>query len=243
MSDGAALLRLEGIGKSFASSGPEGEELPVLRGVDLELARGESVAIVGPSGSGKSTLLNIVGTLESPDAGRVLWEGRALSELDEEERAEFRNRRIGFVFQHHHLLPQCSALENVLLPTLARRGSRVNEEALERAQGLLERVGLGERLRHLPSELSGGERQRVALVRALINDPDLLLADEPTGSLDAASARDLGDLLLQLNRERDLALLLVTHSLELADRMQRVVELCDGRLAIRGAQIFGKPEG
>ena len=237
MSPEPAQVRLDGVVKSFASPGADGCELPVLRGVDLEVRAAESLAILGPSGSGKSTLLNIIGTLEAPDAGQVLWEGGSLAELDEPARAEFRNRRIGFVFQHHHLLPQCSALENVLLPTLAQRGSAIQHSAQQRARELLGQVGLEERMEHRPAALSGGERQRVALVRALINEPDLLLADEPTGSLDAASATELGDLLLSLNRERSLTLIVVTHSAELAERMQRVAILRDGRIA--GAEASG----
>jgi len=231
------LVELRGIGKRFEGG------TDVLADLNLEIVAGQSLAIVGPSGSGKSTLLNIIGGLLPQTAGSVMFEGVELSSLDPNALAAFRNREIGYVFQSHHLLPQCTALENVLLPTLAEDAGSDKNESKARAESLLERVGLGHRLAHRPGQLSGGERQRVAVARALVNRPSLLLADEPTGSLDAASARDLGDLLLQLNRERDLALLLVTHSLELADRMQRVVELCDGRLAIRGAQIFGKPEG
>ncbi len=229
-SEGNVLLRLEAVVKSFGSPTEGHESLPVLRGIDLELAPGEALAIVGPSGSGKSTLLNLIGTLEVPDAGQLFWKGRDLAKLDESALAEFRNREVGFIFQHHHLLPQCSALENVLLPTLAQSGSVVNEQARERAKQLLERVGLAERINHRPSQLSGGERQRVAVVRALINEPALLLADEPTGSLDATSASALGELLVELNRERELALVLVTHSEELASRMQRQVELRAGQL-------------
>ena len=237
MSESASLIRLEGVVKSFATSDAGAEGLPVLSGVDLELARGDSVAIVGPSGSGKSTLLNLIGTLDTPDAGRISWEGSDLAELDEAGRAEFRNRRIGFVFQHHLLLPQCTALENVLIPTLAQAGSRIEAERTEQARELLTSIGLGERIQHRPAQLSGGERQRVALVRALINDPDLLLADEPTGSLDATSAAALGDLLFQLNEQRGMALLLVTHSLELAARAGRVLELQGGRLT--GTELSG----
>jgi ABC-type lipoprotein export system ATPase subunit len=229
-SAGSPLLRLEGVVKSFDTPGADAPPLPVLRGVDLELEPGESLAIVGPSGSGKSTLLNLIGTLEAPDAGRLLWKGDDLSALDEAGLAEHRNREVGFVFQHHHLLPQCSAIENVLLPTLARSGSSVSAEQRARAEELLRRVGLAERLDHRPAQLSGGERQRVAVVRALINEPALLLADEPTGSLDASSAAELGELLVQLNREDQLALVVVTHSQELANRMQRAVRLREGEL-------------
>ncbi|MFT7485209.1 MAG: lipoprotein-releasing system ATP-binding protein [Candidatus Paceibacteria bacterium] len=222
------LLQLVGVGKSFDSQGQAA--LQVLLDVDLELAQGESVAIVGPSGSGKSTLLNLIGTLETPDTGKLLWQGRDLAALDEVALAEFRNRQVGFIFQHHHLLPQCSALENVLLPTLARGDYSARKAQEARARQLLQRVGLENRVEHRPAQLSGGERQRVAVVRALINEPALLLADEPTGSLDADSAGALGDLLVELNLERELALVLVTHSPELANRMQRQVELRAGAL-------------
>ncbi len=231
MSDEPTLLKLEHVAKSFRSPGAEQHSVPVLREVDLVLQRGDSLAIVGPSGSGKSTLLNLIGTLESPDSGRLLWLGEDLAVRNESALAQFRNREIGFVFQHHHLLPQCSALENVLLPTLAMKGSQVQGDVRARAQQLLQRVGLQERMDHLPAQLSGGERQRVAVVRALINQPAMLLADEPTGSLDAASAAALGELLLELNSEENLALVVVTHSTELAGRMRRQVELQAGRLA------------
>lgn len=225
------LLRLAGVTKSFASAAAGGAPLTVLQDVELNLAEGESIAIVGPSGSGKSTLLNLIGTLEAPDSGHVLWRDKDLGSLDEKALAEFRNQQIGFVFQHHHLLPQCTALENVLLPTLAAAGSQIQGEQEDRARQLLGRVGLGDRMGHRPSQLSGGERQRVAVVRALINQPALLLADEPTGSLDAASAADLGDLLVELNAQDNLTLVLVTHSMLLARRMSRLVELKSGSLA------------
>ena len=216
--------------KRFAAveGGPVRE---VLRDVDLELRAGEAVAVVGPSGSGKSTLLHVIGTLEPPSAGAVLWEGRDLARAGPRERAAFRSRELGFVFQEHHLLPQCSALENVLVPTLARRAERAERAAAaERGRGLLARVGLAERLDHRPAQLSGGECQRVALVRALINGPRLLLADEPTGSLDAESSDAIGTLLLELNRAEGLTLLVVTHSERLAALLPRRLELRDGRL-------------
>lgn len=202
----------------------------VLKDVTLRVAAGESVAIVGPSGSGKSTLLNIIGTLDGPTAGSVLLEGRDLSKFNGKELATIRNREIGFVFQLHHLLPQCTVLENVLVPTLVNgnRSSRENSET--RARQLLERVGLDSRLSHRPGQLSGGERQRVAVVRALINNPKLLLADEPTGSLDRAAADNLSQLLIELNREEGVTLIVVTHSLDLAARLGRVLELRDGLL-------------
>jgi ABC-type lipoprotein export system ATPase subunit len=201
----------------------------VLRGISLKVDAGTSLAIVGPSGSGKSTLLNIIGTLDRPTAGRVLFEGRDLATLSDDELALLRNRRIGWVFQNHYLLPPLSALENVLAPTLAN-ADRPDAQTVARAGELLERVGLGHRLHHRPDQLSGGERQRVALARALINQPSLLLADEPTGSLDHAAAESLAALLVELNRDQGVTLLTVTHWPELAGRMGRVLELRDGRL-------------
>lgn len=227
MADGPPLLELQDVTKTYP--GPAGA-LPVLSNLRLVLERGESLAIVGPSGCGKTTLLNIIGTLDRPTAGRVCLEGRDLTALDERALADVRNRQIGFVFQMHHLLPQCTVLENVLVPTLACRNEVLRDGAPDRARRLLERVGLSGRLDHRPGQLSGGERQRVAVVRALINEPQLLLADEPTGALDRASAETLADLLVDLNRELHLTLVVVTHALELARRMRRVMELRDGRL-------------
>lgn len=226
------ILVLDGVVQrySHAAAAP----IEVLRGVSLIVHRGESVAIVGPSGSGKSTLLTIMGAMATPTAGRVLLDGEDITRLDSEQLASIRNRKIGFVFQSHHLLPQCSAIENVLIPTLARRDGAVAKRAAT-ARDLLASVGLGERLHHRPGELSGGECQRVALVRALINDPVLVLADEPTGSLDGRSADAMGDLLVSLNRERGVTLVVVTHSDRLASRLGRVLELRDGLLHETGA--------
>lgn len=223
-----AILELGGVTKSYAS--PDGVETPVLRGVDLTLGRGESLAIAGPSGCGKSTLLNIIGTLDRPTAGRVVLDGRDVSSLTEPQLAEVRSGVVGFVFQLHHLLPQCSILENVLVPTLV---AKVDCDAEGRGRKLLERVGLGHRLTHRPGQLSGGECQRAAVVRALINRPKLLLADEPTGSLDRANAESLAALLGELNREEGVALIYVTHAADLAARAGKVLELRDGRLAPR----------
>lgn len=220
------LLELIDVSKSYAAGAP-----PVLRGLDLRVEAGESLAVVGPSGCGKSTLLNIIGTLDRPTAGKVLLDGRDLAGLDDDALAALRSRQIGFVFQLHHLLPQCTILENVLLPTLAARGGREGDELNRTASRLLERVGLSHRLTYRPGELSGGERQRAAVVRALINSPKLLLADEPTGSLDRASAERLGELLVELNRDEGVTLIVVTHSLELARRMGCVLQLRDGRLS------------
>ena len=205
-----------------------GEPLRVLRGVSFELSSGQNLAVLGPSGSGKSTLLQIVGTLDQPTSGHVSLLGQDPTKLAEPQLADFRNRRIGFVFQEHHLLPQCSALENVLIPTLA--AGKTTPAAAERAKRLLERVGLQDRLEHRPAELSGGERQRVAVARALIQEPVLLLADEPTGNLDRTTASAIGKLLLELQEQERTMLIVVTHSLELAGLFQRRVQLDEGRL-------------
>jgi len=226
----APLLRLVNLTRRYDSPANTGA-LTVLDQVSLEVARGESLAIVGPSGSGKSTLLHIIGTLDHPTSGTVALNGQDLNGLDDLQVAAVRNRQIGFVFQAHYLLPQCTVWENVLVPTLACSDVALRDGAGERAERLLKRVGLGERKAHRPGELSGGERQRVAVVRALINQPQLLLADEPTGSLDHASAQQLGQLLLDLNREEGVTLIVVTHARDLARRMGRVFELKDGRLA------------
>jgi len=226
----APLLKLVSVTRRYDSPA-NAAALTVLDNVSLEVARGESLAIVGPSGSGKSTLLQIIGTLDRPTSGSVALDGQDLNGLDDQQIAAVRNRQIGFVFQAHYLLPQCTVWENVLVPTLACPDVALREKAGERAERLLKRVGLGERQSHRPGELSGGERQRVAVVRALINQPQLLLADEPTGSLDHASAQQLGQLLLELNREEGVTLIVVTHARDLARRMGRVLELKDGRLA------------
>jgi lipoprotein-releasing system ATP-binding protein len=202
--------------------------LSVLRDVSLELQPREAVAVMGPSGSGKSTLLHILGTLDRPTSGTVRLEGRDPFALAEQALADFRNGEIGFVFQDHYLLPQCSVLENVLIPTLARKHDRSAAE--RRARTLLDRVGLSGRLDHLPAELSGGERQRVAVARALINHPHLLLADEPTGNLDRRTARAVGELLLELQRQEQIILIAVTHSAELAGTFPRQLEMLDGTL-------------
>jgi len=225
----ATLLELTNVAKCYGI--PDGVDSDyVLKDVTLQVTVGESVAIVGPSGSGKSTLLNIIGTLDRPTAGSVLFEGRELSQFNDKELATIRNHEIGFVFQLHHLLPQCTVLENVLVPTLVNGNRSSRENAETRARQLLERVGLGSRLSHRPGQLSGGERQRVAVVRALINNPKLLLADEPTGSLDRAAADNLSQLLIELNHEEGVTMIVVTHSLDLAARMGSVLELRDGVL-------------
>jgi lipoprotein-releasing system ATP-binding protein len=236
------LLKLANVTKRYESPEKEGS-LAVLRDISLEVSGGESLAIVGPSGSGKSTLLHIIGTLDRATSGQVSIGGRDISQLNEEELAVLRNQQIGFVFQAHYLLPQCTVMENVLVPTLAKPAATTrsdnnpdkgSDSPESRANRLLARVGLAARAAHRPGELSGGERQRVAVVRALINRPRLLLADEPTGALDQASAQQLGQLLIELNQEEAVTLILVTHALELARRMEKVWRLSDGRLVLDG---------
>jgi len=220
-----ADLEVSNLSKSYETvAGP----LQVLRDADLALSRGEAAVITGPSGVGKSTLLYVVGLLEPPSGGTVRLLGEEPLKYRTAKQAAFRNAHVGFVFQDHHLLPQCTVIENVLLPVLAHRKVTGRDET--RAKDLLDRVGLSERLAHRPAQLSGGERQRAALCRALVNGPELVLADEPTGNLDAASAAAVGDLLLELARERGVMLLCVTHSSELAGRFPKRYGLRGGRL-------------
>ncbi len=217
-------LHVEDLHKSYQTAH---DSVEVLRGISFEMSACESLAITGPSGSGKSTLLQIVGTLDQPTSGTVRIAGSEPFALSEPELARFRNRTIGFIFQDHHLLPQYSVLENVLIPTLAF--PHKGDDPTEHARELLERVGLSHRLTHRPAELSGGERQRVAVARALVNRPGLLLCDEPTGSLDQANAEAVGDLLLELHQADPTILIVVTHSLELAGRFERRTDLREGR--------------
>ena len=222
------LLQLRDVTKTYRAIDGR-DQVPVLSGVTLEVPEKETVAVIGPSGSGKSTILNIVGALDHADSGSVLVDGKDIQTLQGDAAAEYRNNTVGFIFQLHHLLPQCTVLENVLVPTLARK-DRDKVALHQRAEELLESVGLKHRLNHRPGELSGGERQRVAVARALINRPRLLLADEPTGALDRASATRLVDLLAEINTTQGVTLIMVTHAPELARRMQRVLELRDGKL-------------
>jgi lipoprotein-releasing system ATP-binding protein len=221
----AAELVVENVAKEYRTPA---EPLRVLAGVSFSLGSGENIAILGPSGSGKSTLLSILGTLEPPTSGSVRLAGKDPFALNEAALAAFRRDNIGFVFQEHHLLPQCTVLENVLVPFLS--DGSASEEEQRRATDLLQRVGLAERLMHRPAELSGGERQRVAIARALVREPLLLLADEPTGNLDRTTARSIANLLLELQEERNAILVVVTHSEAVAAALQRRMEIDLGRL-------------
>jgi lipoprotein-releasing system ATP-binding protein len=220
-----ALLRTRGLRKSFLHNE---RLLEVLKGIDLDVASGQMVCIVGPSGAGKSTLLHVLGTLDVPTAGQVMVDGLDLARLDGRARAAFRNRTIGFVFQFHHLLPEFTALENVMLPGLIQGQRRDAIDA--RARKILDEVGLSARLTHRPGELSGGEQQRVALARALVLQPKLLLADEPTGNLDSGTSESIHDLFFQMNAQRGTTMVIVTHNRELAARIPRVIRMRDGTI-------------
>jgi ABC-type lipoprotein export system ATPase subunit len=224
MSAEKPVVSMKDVSKEYpAASGP----VRVLQAITLDVLPGETVAIVGPSGCGKSTLLNLMGALDTPDSGSIFFKERALGSLTPAELAGLRNGEIGFVFQLHHLLPQCTVLENVMLPALLVKDQR---NLLQRAESLLERVGLADRKDHRPGQLSGGERQRAAVARALVNSPSLLLADEPTGSLNEEGADQLVDMLLSLSREQGMSVVMVTHSLSIAGRMDRTLEIRHGRL-------------
>lgn len=218
------MLEAKNISKSYST--PRGP-LPILNGVTLSLASGDAISIIGPSGTGKSTLLYILGALEPPTSGEIILDGRNPFTLSDKEASAFRNQEVGFVFQDHCLLPQCTVLENVLIPTMV--GSK-ESDVQHRANQLLDQVGLSHRLDHRPSELSGGEKQRVSIARAMIRSPKLLLCDEPTGNLDRHTAMQVADLLLEMNRASNTILIVVTHSSELAGRFPKVFELVEGQL-------------
>ena len=217
------LLKLEKINKSYS------KDRTILDQLDLEVKQGERIAIVGPSGSGKTTLLNLIGTLDRPDSGKMYFESQDLSVFSDQHLASFRNEKIGFVFQMHHLLPQLTLLENILLPTLTDKKLQ-GKETLEHARTLISRMGLDEVAHQKPSELSGGECQRTAVARALINRPGLILADEPTGALDQQSAFNLTDLLVELNQQDGVTLIVVTHSMDVARKMSKIYKIENGKL-------------
>jgi len=221
------LKELVQVQRLFKSYGDKSKTVEVLKGVDLTFSQGEKAAIVGASGVGKTTLLHVLGTLDRPTAGKVLYEGKDVYTLDEKGLAYFRNREIGFVFQFHHLLPEFNALENAMMPCLIQGVPK--KESLSRAEAILTLVGLKERLSHKPGELSGGEQQRVAVARALVLEPKVLLADEPTGNLDEKTGESVFDLLQELNRIKGVTLIVVTHNLRLAEKLSRQIQLVEGR--------------
>lgn len=221
------MLEIKQLCKSFPSG--SGETRVILDNLNLTVAACERLAIVGPSGSGKSTLLNLIGALDQPDSGDILLDAQSILKQSEKELASYRNREIGFVFQFHHLLPQLTVKENILLPILARQ-QQVDSKLLQRAHDLMERLGIESLQKQRPSQLSGGECQRTAVARALINSPKILLADEPTGALDEASSDQLTELLLQLNKEEEVSLIVVTHAMKLASRMDKIYSLTNGKL-------------
>lgn len=223
------ILELENIFKRYENNS-ESSHREVLENISLKINKGDSISIVGPSGCGKSTLLNILGTLDKPSSGIMKMDNEDISLFSENKLAETRNQKIGFIFQLHHLLPQLNLLENILLPTLIIKDIKIKDSALSRAFDLLKKVGLEDKIKQYPGQLSGGECQRTAVVRALINQPEIILADEPTGSLDQESAEQIGDLLSKINKDQNVALVLVTHSLELANKMNMIYKLNNGKL-------------
>jgi len=219
------MIRLENLFKTYVK---DGNRIEVLKGLNLTISQGDSLAILGVSGAGKSTLINILGTLDHPTSGTLLFDDVNVFSWSEERLAEFRNSRIGYVFQFHNLLPEFTSLENTMMPALISGASR--KKARERAERILLEVGLGDRMIHRPGELSGGEQQRVAVARALIMEPEVLLADEPTGNLDRTTGKKIEDILIHLNRTKNITLVVVTHNKALADRMSRCISLQDGKM-------------
>jgi len=219
----SSIIRCKGLNKTYA-----GLDVAVLNGIDFHVDKGEQIAIVGASGSGKSTLLHLLGGLDTPSSGEVALLDNDLNQMTEAKKGQLRNASLGFVYQFHHLLPEFTAIENVAMPLLVRRMER--EQALLRARNMLDKVGMSHRIEHMPSELSGGERQRVALARALVTEPAAILADEPTGNLDRVTANQVFDLLVEINAVFNTSLIVVTHDLDLASKMQKQYKLEDGKL-------------
>jgi ABC-type lipoprotein export system ATPase subunit len=225
------LLQLQNITKGYGQTGTHSYR-PVLNGLNLELNQGEKVAIIGPSGSGKTTLLNLIGALDLPESGKVFFEGTDITGYSKTELADFRNKKLGFIFQLHYLMPQLTLWENVLLPLLPQ-GNKISKDQKDWAEHLIRKVGIWEQRNQKPSEMSGGECQRTAVVRALINKPKLILADEPTGALDEDNAVALSELLIQLSNEENVTLVTVTHSTDLAAKMEKIYKLSTGKLSLR----------
>ncbi len=225
------MLQLQNITKGYGEPGTHSYR-PVLQNLNLEIGKGERIAIVGPSGSGKTTLLNLIGALDQPESGKILFEGTEISGYDKKQLAAFRNKNLGFVFQLHHLMPQLTLWENVLLPLLAS-GQKITDEQKSRAEYLIQKVGIWEQRNQKPAEMSGGECQRTAVVRALINKPGLILADEPTGALDQDNATALTELLILLSKEENITLVTVTHSAEMAEKMEKIYNLNSGKLSLK----------
>ena len=223
------IVKLDKITKYYQNSGSDDKRI-ILDDLSLAIAKGESIAIVGPSGSGKSTLLNVISSLDTCNSGSMIFDAQDLSKLNEKELANFRNKNLGFVFQSHHLLPQLNLIENVLLPFIPVKDKKLKKEAEKRALELLDFVGLSNQIHQRPGQMSGGECQRAAVVRALIHQPNLILADEPTGSLDKKSAEQLGDLLVDINEKQGVSLVVVTHSMDLAKKMKKMYQLENGKL-------------
>lgn len=223
------ILELDNIAKTYVNGDAEIKR-EVLKGISLSVKKGGVFSIVGPSGSGKSTLLNIMGTLDKASSGEMKFDGKDISQYNDNQLADIRNKKIGFIFQSHHLFPQLNILENVLVPTIPLKDKTQKKKARERALSLLEYVGLIDRIHQLPGQLSGGEAQRTAVVRALINEPEIILADEPTGSLDVDSTNVIGELLSKINKEKNVALIVVTHSLSLANSIGNIYSITNGLL-------------